>query len=338
MASLNYTRRLSNLQARKYDSELNESQISKSFSTREIPENIKYLIESTRKIDSKYNAKTIEAANRVQKHLESGLNLHFSRAYRTQGSVITSTNIKVHSDFDLLTIVDRYHYTAPNVPVISPYTASEPRDDIKELRTQSVRILKGIYDEVDDSGEKCVSIYNKSLGRKVDVVFGFWYNTDDYEKTMSEYYRGIKFSPTGSADFPFAHLHNVNHKGDTTVDGSRKAIRLLKNLRADSENSIELLKGFHFTSVVHSIENALLKHPNSSDLSIAKTTSDELRNLIDNSSYRKGVKSPNGTETPFFREEFVKELSLIKEDLDELIYDCSREIGSSAIQKALLTY
>lgn len=338
MASINYSQRLTNLQARKYDTELKESQISKSFSTREIPENIKYLIESTRKIDSKYNAKTIEAANRVQKHLEYGLNLHFSRAYRTQGSVITATNIKVHSDFDLLAIVDRYHFNAPNIPVTSPYTASEPRDDIKELRSQSVKILKGIYEEVDDSGEKCVSIYNKSLGRKVDVVFGFWYNTDDYEKTKSEYYRGIKFSPTGNPDFPFAHLHNVNYKGDTTVDGSRKAIRLLKNLRADSENNIELLKGFHFTSVIHSIENALLKHPNASDLGIAKTSSDELRNLIDNSSYRKSVKSPNGTETPFFRDEFVNELSLIKEDLDELIYDCSKEIQSSAIQKALLTY
>lgn len=338
MASLNYTRRLTNLQARKFDNELNEYQVSKSFGTKEIPENLKYLIESTRKIDSKYNAKTIEAANRVQKHLEGGLNLHFNRAYRTQGSVITSTNIKVHSDFDLLTIVDRYYYTAPGIPITSPYTASEPHDDIKELRAQTVRILKGIYDEVDETGEKCVSIYNKSLGRKVDIVFGFWYNTDKYEETKDEYYRGIKFTPSANPDYPFAHLQNVNYKGDSTLDGSRKAIRLLKNLRADSESKIELLKGFHFTSLIHSIEDSLLKEMYASELSIAKITSFELKNLIDNTSYRKSVKSPNGTETPFFEDECVNELQIIKDDLDELIKDCSHEIGSSIIQKALLTY
>lgn len=326
------------MQARKFDGQLNESQISKSFNTREIPENLKYLVEATRKIDSKYNAKTVEAANRVQKHLEDGLNLHFRRAYRTQGSVITSTNIKVHSDFDLLTIVDRYHYHAPSVPVKSLYTFSEPSDDIKNLRTQSAKILKGIYDEVDDSGEKCISIFNKSLGRKVDVVFGFWYNTEKYEETNDEYYRGIKFSTTGTPDYPFAHLYNVNYKGDSTLDGSRKAIRLLKNLKADSESKIDLLKGFHCTSLIHSIEDSLLKHPYSSELSLAKATSTELGKLIDNAAYRRSVLSPNKRETPFLKDEFASDLQLIKEDLDELIVDCSKEIGSSAIQKALLSY
>lgn len=338
MATLNYTQRLANLQSRKFDRELNESQISKSFSTRDIPDNLKYLLEATRKIDAKYNAKTVEAANRVQKHLENNLKLNFSRAYRTQGSVITSTNIKVHSDFDLLTIVDRYHYNAPSLPVTSPYTASEPREDIKALRTQSLKVLRDIYDEVDDSSEKCISIYNKSLGRKVDVVFAFWYNTEKYEETNDEFYRGVKFSVAGSPDFPFAHLHNVNYKGESTSDGSRKAIRLLKNLKADSDNDLDLLKGFHFTTVIHSIQNALLVHPNSSELSIAKTSSDELGRLIDNSTYRKSVKSPNGTEHPLIEDKFVTELQLVKTDLDELIKDCSKEIGSSAVQKALLTY
>jgi hypothetical protein len=338
MATLNYTQRLANLQSRKFDREINESQISKSFSTREIPDNLKYLLESTRKIDTKYNAKTIEAANRVQKHLENNLNLHFSRAYRTQGSVITSTNIKVHSDFDLLTIVDRYHYTAPNVPVALPYTASEPNEDINDLRSQSLKILRDIYDEVDDSSEKCISIYNQSLNRKVDIVFAFWYNTEKYQETNDEFFRGIKFSVIGDPDFPFAHLQNVNYKGDSTSDGSRKAIRLLKNLKADSDNDLDLLKGFHFTTVIHSIENALLLHPNSSELSIAKTSSDELGRLINNSAYRKSIKSPSGTEYPLYKDEFVNKLQLVKNDLDELINDCSKEIGSNALQKALLTY
>ena len=65
MAIQNYTQRLANLQSRKFDRELNESLISKSFSSTDIPDNVKYMVESMRPIDNKYNEKTIEAAKRA---------------------------------------------------------------------------------------------------------------------------------------------------------------------------------------------------------------------------------------------------------------------------------
>src|SRR5690606_21712163 len=164
-----YEKRLQNLRSRRFDNELNESVLTKSFGSTSIPKNVKYLMESMVRIDKKYNDKTIEAANRVQKHLENGFDLHFSRAYRTQGSVTTSTNIKVHSDFDLLTIIDKYHFNGIGVPVENPYTDSEPNSDIKKLRRQSEEIMEGKYDEVDKSGIKNISIFNKSLNRKVDI-------------------------------------------------------------------------------------------------------------------------------------------------------------------------
>src|SRR4051812_17447331 len=110
MAILNYAERLRRLESRKFDPDARVSLMSKSASARLLPENVKYLVESMRPIDDDYNAKTLTAAERVQKHLEEGFNLHFNRSYRTQGSVRTKTNIQVHSDFDLLTIVDRYFY------------------------------------------------------------------------------------------------------------------------------------------------------------------------------------------------------------------------------------
>ena len=55
MATIDYTKRLKNIQERKFDTELNESVLSKSFSDTGLPENIKYLAESMRKIDQKYN-------------------------------------------------------------------------------------------------------------------------------------------------------------------------------------------------------------------------------------------------------------------------------------------
>lgn len=346
MATLNYTNRLANIQNRKFDRELNESVLSKSFDTRQFPDDVKYLLESMRPIDQKYNDKTVTAAQRVQKHLQDGFDLHFDRAYRTQGSVKTSTNIRVHSDFDLLTIVDRYHYLENKK---GDYSSSDPNQDIKELRKQATKILKSIYDEVDDSHEKCISIFNKSLGRKVDIVFGYWYHSDIYEETKhqrnDEYYRGIylyKF-PNGprnnKADFPFAHIFQVNLKGDNTKDGLRRTIRLLKNLKADSDIELKKLKSFHITSIAHSIEDSNLIYVPGLELALAKAASVQMHRIIEDPVYRKQIKSPNGTEYPLVADDLVSDIKLLKKDLDLLIEDSSKDImKSNVLEKAIITY
>lgn len=339
MATLDYAKRLQNIQNRKFDKELNESVISKSFSSTDLPQNIKYLAESMRQIDQKYNNKTFDAANRVQKHLQDNFDLHFNRAYKTQGSVITDTNIKVHSDFDLLTIIDRYHFLEPGLPNENSYNDTSPDDDIKALRDQSIKILKNIYDEVDTSGAKSISIFNKSLNRKVDIVFCFWYHSKKYIETKDEHYKGIYLyefpTKTKIRDYPFAHINNVNYKGNTTKNGSRKGIRLLKNLKADGEIK---LSSFHLTSIVHNIENTSLNYTFGNELLIAKAISDEMNLIINEPTHRKGISSPNGTEKPLEKDDLVPEIKKIKDDLDTLIIDSAREINSPAIRKALLTY
>lgn len=336
-----YSRRLSNLQDRKFDRELNESNISKSFDSKDISDKVKYLLESMRPIDKKYNDKTIEAANRVQSHLENGFKLHFRRAYRTQGSVVTMTNIRVHSDFDLLVIIDRYFYPQQSDPN-NVYTYSDPNEDIILLRKQAVNILKSVYDDVDDTGDKCISIFNKSLHRKVDIVFCFWYHSLKYEETLSEYYKGVylfKFpTKTKIKDFPFATIANINVKGESTSDGSRRAIRLLKNMKADSDSEI-LLSSFQLSTIVHSIDNSLLQYSPGRELFIAQAASNELDKLIRDETYRKSVKSPNGIENPFEDDKCVPELLKLKSDLDSLIADATFDImNNPIIKRALLTY
>lgn len=340
MATLDYQRRLRNLENRRFDNVLNESAVSPSYRSTSAPENIRYLLESMTPIDVKYNNRTVEAAQKVQNHLERGLQVHFTRAYRTQGSVITKTNIKVHSDFDLLGIIDRYYY--PQTSNGNEWTGSIPDEDIQEFRKQATTILEDTYDKVDTTNEKCISIFNKSLNRKVDVVFAFWYNTDKYEAERDEYYRGIylyKF-PSGpkQLDYPFAHMHQVNTKGDETSDGSRRAIRLLKTLKADCDTDLDNLKSFQLTAVVHSIDSTRLRYYLANDLNIATETSDQIRRVLDDSAFRKSIKSPNGTETPLASDEVVPLLKRLKEDLDELIVDATRELNSQAVRNAVQAY
>jgi hypothetical protein len=341
MAILDYNRRLANLQSRKYDPGLREYAVTNKFSVSDIPADVKYLFESMKPIDEKYNAKTIQAAENVQTHLERDFKLHFQRDYRTQGSVKTNTNIRVHSDFDLLTIVHKYFYEETSSGTI--YTASDPDMDIVEMRKQAIEIMKRQYDKVDDKGDKCISIENQNLHRKVDIVFGFWYNTDEYKKGNNEYYRGVDLYnfpiKQRQRDYPFATITNVNYKGGQTLDGSRKGIRLLKNLRADSDTEFKLLKSFQLTSIVHRIDDELLAYNLGGEIRIAQVMSNQLKKLIDDPAYRVSLTSPNGIETPLSAAETVPELIKLKADLDLLIEDATKDIASSyKLQRDILSY
>ncbi len=339
MAVIDYIQRLDNIQARKFDSSINESLISKSFSRTDIPADIKYLREITTPLGRLYNNKTIDAGSRVKNHLKNGLDLHLSIAYRNQGSVMTDTNIKVHSDFDLLTIIDRYHYTGEGVPNNNPYTETNPISDIELLREQTIDILKKQYDEIDLSGSKSISIFNKNLKRKVDVVFCYWYNTVKYESSRDEYYRGVYLFDFDKnekiLDYPFAHIQSVNTKGVYTNGGSKKAIRMLKNIKADSNNE---LTSFQLTSIVHSIDNNLLPASLGDELSLAQQVSFELSALINNNGYRKSVKSPNGTEYPLIGENCIEQLINLKDELDTLIRDVKSNLKYSYNYNSLINY
>lgn len=341
MPTLDYTRRLTNLQNRRFDKELNESALTKSFSSSSLPQDIKYLIESMQPIGDKYNAKTIAAANNVQKHLERDFDLHFNRAYRTQGSVMTSTNIKVHSDFDLLTVIDRYFY--PQSQPVNPYRESDPDVDICEMRKQATAIMKSQYNIVDDKGDKCISIENQNLNRKVDIVFCYWYYSDKFNETNDDHYKGVYLydfkNKTKHRDFPFATINNVNHKGDNTYDGFRKGVRLLKTLRADCEVELKTLKSFQLTSIAYSMENSLLIYSTGSELQIAKNLSAEMKLLINDPIKRKAVLSPNGLERPLAKDEVVPDMIRLKQDLDILIEDASKDIANSYfVQRSILAY
>lgn len=341
MAQLNYKRRLENLQNRKADPLSNFKGLSESFERNTLPENVKYLMESMRPIDEKYNSATKQASDNVKSHLERELNVSFSRNYRNQGSVMTNTNIKLYSDIDLLAIIGGYHYLAPALlPSPNPYLGN-PYADIIDLRKQSTEILKRQYDDVDTTGKKSIAIFNKNLRRKVDVVFSFWYNTSEFQKTTEEYYRGIYLFDFEKSqqilDYPFAHILNVNSKGNNTSDGSRKGIRLLKSLKVDSDINIDL-NSFQLTTIVHSISNVDLIYYKGREIDIAEAISEELYKLITNNDYRRSIVSPNGTEHPLHNSNCIPELSKLKIDLDQLIRDCKAEFTNYYSKQAILNY
>lgn len=339
MAILNYTERLSNISNRKFDDDINESIVSKSLSSRELPENIKYLIESMRPIDKKYNSRTLEAAENVKKHLECNLNLSCSIEYKTQGSFKTDTNIKVYSDIDVLTIINSYYFLELGLPNDNIYSLTSPDDDIKQLRKQATRILTDIYDEIDTTKTKSISIFNKSFKRKVDIVFCFWYHSKTFIEKLDEHYKGIYLyefpTKTKTIDFPFATINCINAKGENTNNGSKMGIRLLKNLKVDGNIN---LSSFQLATIVHNIDERLLYFNTSNHLQILNAISDKMDLIINSSIHRKGILSPNNCENPLKDDEIVTEIIKIKNDLDILILDTSKELNNSRIKFNILNY
>ncbi len=74
--------KLADLRARKSDFLLNEAVLSKSFSKSELPENVRYVFESMRKIDHEYTNKTYEEAKRVENQIRNGVGCVFENLFR----------------------------------------------------------------------------------------------------------------------------------------------------------------------------------------------------------------------------------------------------------------
>ena len=63
----------------------------------------------------------------------------------------------------------------------------------------------------------------------------------------------------------------------------------------------------------------------------------QIDKIISNRFFREGIQSPNGTENPL-NDDIIPDLRVIKEDLDSLIKDVSKEIYNVYFEKGQLIY
>lgn len=87
------------------------------------------------------------------------------------------------------------------------------------------------------------------------------------------------------------------------------------------------------------MDNAKLMYYLGNEIYLAQNLSSHLQHIINDSAFRKTIKSPNGTEYPLGNDNLLNDISSIKRDLDLLIEDAYRDImGSAALQRAITTY
>lgn len=265
---------------------------------------VRYAIGSMQPIDSAYTQRTIEERTRVEKQLSDG----FSKAglwvkFDYQGSVTNDTHIRVYSDVDLLTIGQlSYALELPNRPPI-PY-AGDPISDLKKIRLKTIDILRPAFPAatVDQSKGKCISISGGSLQRKIDLIASEWWHTVEYVRQPEKHWLGIQILDNDEGERvpnkPFLHNKRIEERDAETSGGLRKAIRLFKSLKYDSDSKIEI-SSYDIASIAYNIFPKWLTVAPGQDLLLVSNARDYVWYLLREETYRSSLAVPNNMRKVF---------------------------------------
>lgn len=268
---------------------------------------IQYAIGAMQPIDPDYTRRTIDERDRVQRQLAEGFDAAGLRVeFDYQGSVTNDTHIRAHSDVDLLTVDSRFHVVQPpNTPAIR-YTG-DPVADLRQIRNVSVSKLKNAYPaaKVDATGSKAVNISGGSLSRKIDVIASNWWFTVEYRNDPQKHWLGIEILDNDNSaripNKPFLHNKRIDDKDRVVNGGLRKLIRLLKSLKYDSDDKIDL-SSYDIAGIVYNIGDDKLISYAGQDLILINNCHDYLMLLETMESTRNGIAVPNSTRKVFCAE------------------------------------
>jgi len=320
--------RLDKLNRRRTDDSVAEAKLfNEAYRNISQSESVKYVVGSMQPIDPEYTKNTYKQAERVRSQLENRLT--DSCEYKYQGSVTNDTHIKAKSDIDLLVIIDKFYTVqSPQTPK-NPYKG-DPLQDLLDLRNEAERALEAAFSQarIDKSGNKSISIEGGSLTRKVDVVPSNWYHTNKYAESGNEIYRGVqildKSVPTRLANTPFLHNAWIDHKDKNTQGGMRKASRLMKSLKYDSED-IDL-SSYDIVSIAFNMPDESLSYPKGGELRILSSCLDFCKKLQSDPNLRQSIEVPDGHRKVFCEgHATLSGLNQLTRELEQLANDVLRE-------------
>ncbi|KAB2931288.1 MAG: hypothetical protein F9K24_13670 [Leptonema illini] len=320
--------RLSKLRNRRTDEfEIIKSSIMESLDTLTQTDSVKYVLGSMQPIEPTYTQKSYEEADRIKNQIENKTTFKCSFDY--QGSVTNNTHIKAKSDIDLLTILTGFITLERPQEPDNPYKGN-PVEDLFNFRNEEINILQRAFPEatIDTSGSKSIGIEGGSLRRKIDVVPSNWFNSNRYKISGDKTDRGIQILNTSKNErilnYPFLHNKHIADKDSRVNGGLRRAVRLMKSLKYDSEN-IEL-SSYDITAIGWNIPDHLLVFDKKYQLGILETCLYYCKELESNYFLRSTIEVPNGTRKVFAEDgASVKGLTQLRYQLESLSDDIQNE-------------
>ncbi len=301
----------------------------------------KYVRDSMNGVPPEYTKKSREAGTRVKEHLEKVLT---DVSYEYQGSVMTETHIRGYSDIDLLVICEKFYtvdiqkvntligggtttmvkygdikYNRLKVEYNNPKYPGTALDDLRSIRIDSEKTLNDIYIDCDTRGPKAIRIKNRSLNREVDIVTANWY--DDVESIINGKgsYRGVQIynkalHEKGMPNYPFLSIERINNRSSSTSGRLKKMIRFLKNVKADSDQIIDVTS-FEINAICYDIET--YRYSDKSYLELVDVLQTQLTSLCTDYNHQERLRSVDGRE--FILKNNRSKIEELKKLLQEIV-------------------
>lgn len=298
-----------------------------------------YALGAMQPVDADYTRISIAEAERVGKQLDSGLRARGVQVgFRLQGSVPCNIHIRGVSDVDLL-VLDEAFFTydtsglrARSGHFTSPVTYT-PLSALQRLRSGAETILKDKFPQakVDTSGAKAIKLSGGSLRRPVDVVPSHWHDTSDYQVSRREADRGVQILdrsvPESVLNMPFRHIERINQHDTLARSGLKKAIRLLKNVKADAieEGATIPLPSFDIAASMWHADLGALAAGSVYELAIVAEVARHLDYLARNIAFAKTLIVPDGSRPIFNSTEKIEGLIQLSLEMDDLALQIGRE-------------
>lgn len=286
----------------------------------------RYALGAMQEVDPDYTRISMQTADRVANQLGKrvgGFNLEF----RLQGSVPLNVHIRGVSDVDLLTLIDQQFlsYDPAGVKASTYWPSSTTSlEQLIQLRRDEEPALKNAFPAatVDTTGSKAIKISGGSLARSVDVVPSHWYDTAEYQRTGTLHDRGViildRKANRTVTNFPFKHIKLVSDRDIIASGGLRKAIRLCKNVKADSDRDIAL-PSFDIAAIMFHADQAALRMGAFHELAILAETQRHLDYLYNHPEEARRLDVPDGTRRIFDTDAKLSGLLSLSCEIDELL-------------------
>jgi hypothetical protein len=295
-----------------------------------------YALGSMQEVDPDYTRISIETAQRVGRQLDQALPATgYPVEFRLQGSVPLNIHIRGVSDVDLLTLSkDFYTYDRRGSSAqAGQYHGTTSRTSLGVLsgiRKHVEETLKEKYPAatVDTRGGKAIKISGGSLARPVDVVPSHWHDTISYQTSKQERDRAVtildKKTWATIDNFPFLHIALVHERDAESVGGLKKAVRLCKNVKSDTDSDIKL-PSFDITSLMYHADQSALTIGCVYELAILAEAQRHLDYLYQNIDYARTLKVPDGSRCILDSTEKITALALLSVELDDLLRQVAKE-------------
>lgn len=290
----------------------------------------RYALGSMQAVSDTYTRVSKETADRIANQLKdrlakSGIHAEF----HLQGSVPLDVHIKGVSDVDLLTLSNElYTYDPKGVVALRGGYRNPAKRTSLEVLNELRNLVESSLDDgfpaakVNKSGAKAVKISGGSLARDVDVVPAHWSDTILYQATGMASDRGTRIldkkKQVTIENQPFRHIELIRTRCDKVGGGLRKAIRLCKNVKADSDRNVTL-PSFDIASVMYHANLDALRLGCYYELSVLAETQRHLDQLACDHDLAKTLYVPDGSRLIFDTSEKLQGLNELSYDMDELL-------------------